>query len=209
MGRLSKSTKTDGSPDRPRFEFSLLQFYIPMLLLAASKLILVSGITTWSKLLSLLSMPMQYLDCLLLLSQNWISCVGVTTSIALSQQLAPCSSSSSVLNEWWKACWKFRLPPKIKMFLWRIFHGWILVYESLFNKKVRSSPICPLCLQGNETVIHAIWGCCELRPARGDSGATRNIPFKGLQTPADFLLLCFSSLLQEEFELLAVILWRS
>ncbi|KAL5759914.1 hypothetical protein ACOSP7_018419 [Xanthoceras sorbifolium] len=94
---------------------------------------------------------------------------------------------------------------KIKLFVWWMFHGWLPVLEVLVRQKMIADASCPLCHYQSESILHAIWGCPDLKPVREASGVAKDISFKHLYSPADFLLSCFSQLKQAKFEFLLVV----
>jgi len=72
-------------------------------------------------------------------------------------------SSSTGLNNtvsWWKFLWRLSIPTKVKIFIWKGFHGWLLTNEALLKKQVKLSSFgCPVCKSGKETTLHALWLC--------------------------------------------------
>ena len=44
-------------------------------------------------------------------------------------------SIPGVTARWWKTLWKLSLPPKIKLFAWRVCKGWIPALANLSRKK--------------------------------------------------------------------------
>jgi hypothetical protein len=51
-----------------------------------------------------------------------------TPSLGYSTLFGPVSS---VDKWWWKKFWKFKAPPKCKMFMWIILNNKVLMWESL------------------------------------------------------------------------------
>ncbi|KAL5848355.1 hypothetical protein ACOSQ4_006368 [Xanthoceras sorbifolium] len=101
-----------------------------------------------------------------------------------------------------------RIPAKIKMFIWRFYHGWLPALEVFVQRKMTATASCPFCQRHGESILYATWGCPELKLVREACGPAADISFKYLSSPADFLLACFSTLKREELELLFVVLWR-
>ena len=62
-------------------------------------------------------------------------------------------------SEIWARIWKFRLPNKIKVFMWRACHNILPTLERLRQRRIIENALCPICMQAPETIIHALWEC--------------------------------------------------
>ncbi|ONI21829.1 hypothetical protein PRUPE_2G092000 [Prunus persica] len=69
------------------------------------------------------------------------------------------SYSLEVSLKVWNLLWKAAIPLKMKHFLWRTVHGTLAIELALFNRKIRQTPICPLCKEHEEFVEHLILLC--------------------------------------------------
>ncbi|KAK0591707.1 hypothetical protein LWI29_006682 [Acer saccharum] len=70
--------------------------------------------------------------------------------------------SSSGLDEsisWWKALWRLKIPPKIKVFLWRASNHWLPTSAYLAKRGIPLSKLCPRYRRCPESMVHALWGC--------------------------------------------------
>lgn len=45
-----------------------------------------------------------------------------------------CSSDPCETEKWWDELWKLKLPPKMRVFLWRAGKGWLPTAENLVNR---------------------------------------------------------------------------
>ncbi|KAL5548431.1 hypothetical protein UlMin_003662 [Ulmus minor] len=70
----------------------------------------------------------------------------------------PSPSQSSMLS-WWNTLWASEIPPKIKIFWWRIVHNIIPTSWNLRNNHIPASLECKLCGFGYETTVHALFWC--------------------------------------------------
>ncbi|KAL5563658.1 hypothetical protein UlMin_033405 [Ulmus minor] len=70
----------------------------------------------------------------------------------------PSPSKSSVMC-WWNALWSSDIPPKIKIFWWRIIHNIIPTSWNLRNNHIPAFLECKLCDFGYETTSHALFWC--------------------------------------------------
>lgn len=73
------------------------------------------------------------------------------------------SSSGRISQKLWELIWRVNVPQKMKHFFWKICQNAIPVGENLWKKKVKKSPICPLCMEENETIEHTLLFCSGTR----------------------------------------------
>lgn len=59
----------------------------------------------------------------------------------------------------WKKLWKLRLPPKIKIFSWKLLHQRLPTLDYLVKLGFHSPNICILCKQDVEYVHHLFYKC--------------------------------------------------
>uniref|UniRef100_A0A803PF28 Reverse transcriptase domain-containing protein n=1 Tax=Cannabis sativa TaxID=3483 RepID=A0A803PF28_CANSA len=69
---------------------------------------------------------------------------------------AECSNLSSI-KAWWKFVWGSILTPKMKNFLWRLFHHWLPTKIELTRRGMALDTRCDLCNQQEEDICHALW----------------------------------------------------
>ncbi|KAL9451066.1 hypothetical protein AB3S75_012752 [Citrus x aurantiifolia] len=69
----------------------------------------------------------------------------------------PESSISS--HSHWKIPWKFDLPEKVKIFMWRALKNILPTADNLWKRKSLQEPICQRCKLHVETVSHALIDC--------------------------------------------------
>ena len=58
----------------------------------------------------------------------------------------------------WSWIWKLKIPPKIKIFIWKCAHHRILTKSILFLHATVRDQVCPHCNM-IETSIHVLWDC--------------------------------------------------
>ncbi|CAL1383715.1 unnamed protein product [Linum trigynum] len=59
----------------------------------------------------------------------------------------------------WIRLWDVNIPPKMKVFVWQIFHKIIPTTEALIEKKVAVLPRCPVCWATLKTLEHLFLDC--------------------------------------------------
>ncbi|XP_060965545.1 uncharacterized protein LOC133034471 [Cannabis sativa] len=73
-----------------------------------------------------------------------------------------CSNMGEV-NKWWKMLWSLQLPPRMKLFGWRVCHNWLPAKTNLCHRRMNVSPVCDLCGSHAETLPHALWNCDKVK----------------------------------------------
>ena len=73
------------------------------------------------------------------------------------------ASDGSLQKAFWKRIWKIRVPNKIKTFLWRVCFDALPTKVNLKKRKILEDTQCGACLSAQETTLHAIWSCEELK----------------------------------------------
>lgn len=74
------------------------------------------------------------------------------------------STSGVIDSSFWKDVWGARVPQKINIFIWKVYHNILPLRENLWKKKVVQSKICPICHKEDETIEHALLLCNWTRP---------------------------------------------
>ncbi|KAL5736524.1 hypothetical protein ACOSQ2_031312 [Xanthoceras sorbifolium] len=77
--------------------------------------------------------------------------------VAMRDHIRSCSSSSLSSHSWWSLLWNLIIPPKIKIFLWRMCHDALPSLSNLFFRKIVQDPSCKRCGLGPKTIAHALF----------------------------------------------------
>lgn len=74
-------------------------------------------------------------------------------------------SSHTSTESWagWKLIWQLRVQQRIRTFLWLLSHGKLLSYFNRWRRSMASSPRSTLCLEEEETNLHAVRDCPKTR----------------------------------------------
>ncbi|XP_050365312.1 uncharacterized protein LOC126783821 [Argentina anserina] len=67
--------------------------------------------------------------------------------------------SHSINNKCWKLLWKLPTFPKVRHFLWRALSSAIPTFLALFKRKIKNSPMCPMCGLMEESMEHILFLC--------------------------------------------------
>ncbi|CAL1384042.1 unnamed protein product [Linum trigynum] len=70
----------------------------------------------------------------------------------------------------WIRLWEADLPPKLRVFVWQIFHRILPTMEALREKEVDVLPRCPVCWEASETLEHMFLECPVARALWDYSG---------------------------------------
>ncbi|KAF5481319.1 hypothetical protein F2P56_001980 [Juglans regia] len=79
------------------------------------------------------------------------------------------SSRESELDSRWKTIWDMKVPGKVEIFMWKAGNNLLATRGNLFSKKVIDNPLCPICLRGDETMMHVLWHCPATRDVWAES----------------------------------------
>lgn len=67
--------------------------------------------------------------------------------------------SSSSDHGIWKLLWQIKAPPKVLNLVWRALVGCLPTLVELQHKHVPVQVVCPVCGNGDETIMHALVNC--------------------------------------------------
>lgn len=116
------------------------------------------------------------------------------------------TTNSNPHNLIWKKIWSLRTIPRHKTLLWRIANKSIPVRSALNHRGIQCSILCPICLQGEETISHLFMECD--RVTRVWFGSNLGIKFSTNQKQfLDWLFYCISTLKDEDICFLTAIIY--
>ncbi|KAI8024826.1 hypothetical protein LOK49_LG02G00251 [Camellia lanceoleosa] len=69
------------------------------------------------------------------------------------------SSSICWSERVWLLVWNLHLPPKLKHFLWKIYHNALATRQNLFSRQCAVSARCPVCLSSSKSLEHLLFEC--------------------------------------------------
>ncbi|XP_012845681.1 PREDICTED: uncharacterized protein LOC105965659 [Erythranthe guttata] len=124
-------------------------------------------------------------------------------------RMANADSTSGVANRDWKVLWNFPLPPKIRMFLWRLGKNSIPTNVELYRRKIGLSPRCARChKEEEEDALHILTTC------QGMETIWRSPPFDKVSGPVitcawQWIMNLREQLCEEFFILAMVVAWQA
>ena len=84
----------------------------------------------------------------------------------------------------WLTIWNLKLPPRVKIFLWRACLGCLPVLATLQGRGIQLNPLCPICHREPEIIMHALLLCGNVKyhlanynldPAKWATGSLANV----------------------------------
>ncbi|CAN0886001.1 hypothetical protein LINGRAHAP2_LOCUS15249 [Linum grandiflorum] len=77
----------------------------------------------------------------------------------LSSKLGPCLMDSRL----WASLWGSLIQPKLKFFVWKVFHNILPLQETLADRTIVAPTFCSVCHGPLETLPHLFAGCTVAR----------------------------------------------
>nr|XP_023915006.1 uncharacterized protein LOC112026546 [Quercus suber] len=117
------------------------------------------------------------------------------------------SSSSNEMTGLWKRIWHQKIPPKLKIFAWRLCVNGLPTMFNLSHRGVHCSCFCPLCDKAIETTAHALLHCdhAKLTWAHWHNGFA--VLSAGTQEPVDIALDIIKNDSSSALELFIAVAW--
>ncbi|WOL01857.1 (+)-neomenthol dehydrogenase [Canna indica] len=63
------------------------------------------------------------------------------------------------MSNLWSKIWSLHVPEKIKLFLWKVFHKWLLTNARLAYLLLLNNDLCTFCASESETIDHLLFDC--------------------------------------------------
>ncbi|KAL5794878.1 hypothetical protein ACOSP7_003472 [Xanthoceras sorbifolium] len=124
-----------------------------------------------------------------------------------SEKLSRSGSSSSPDSKWWLALWNLNIPPKIKIFIWRVCNNAIPSLCNLCSRKIVVDPCCSRCGDAPESSAHALFWCSSVRPIWESTVFWDVLNLQRHISCFDLILWVFVRAKRAEFEEFCMILW--
>ncbi|KAL5783106.1 hypothetical protein ACOSP7_008135 [Xanthoceras sorbifolium] len=84
--------------------------------------------------------------------------------VALDSKFRGERSNSLHIQKWWKILWHLNIPPKVRIFIWRLYHEAIPSLLNLSYRKIVVNPLCPCCNQNMEFSAHTLFCYPKVKP---------------------------------------------
>jgi len=87
----------------------------------------------------------------------WIA--SKTRSFTIQSAIQILQLSTPMSGVQWEWLWKLRLPYRIQIFLWLLFHRTLLTSVERFRRRLSTDSQCEVCLEGEEDLDHLLRQC--------------------------------------------------
>ncbi|KAL5738018.1 hypothetical protein ACOSP7_030779 [Xanthoceras sorbifolium] len=160
---------------------------------------------------SILEIPLSLADCndslIWHFDKNGEYSVKSGYRVAAQEKLSLKGSSSCLDSKWWLALWNLNIPPKIKIFIWRVCLNAIPSLCNLCSRKIVVDPCCSRCGDAPESSAHALFWCSSVRPIWESTVFWDILNLQCHISCFDMLLWVFARAKRAELEEFCMILW--
>ncbi|KAL5574822.1 hypothetical protein UlMin_016521 [Ulmus minor] len=109
---------------------------------------------------------------------------------------------------WRKMLWNLKLPPKVKLFCWKVCKGWLPTALALSFRGMVVNTTCFRCNNHTETIFHALWGYCWVKDVWVLRGFDYLIDRTWENDIVGFLWRVYNILRTPNFLLFVMIMWQ-
>ncbi|KAL5777565.1 hypothetical protein ACOSP7_010491 [Xanthoceras sorbifolium] len=160
---------------------------------------------------SILEIPLSFGDCIDSLiwhfDKNEEYSVKSGYRVAAQEKLSLKGSSSCPDSKWWLALWNLNIPPKIKIFIWRVCLNAIPSLCNLCSRKIVVDPCCSRCGDAPESLAHTLFWCSSMRPIWESTVFWNILNLQRHISCFDLILWVFVRAKRAKFEEFCMILW--
>ncbi|KAM6553322.1 hypothetical protein CsatB_014084 [Cannabis sativa] len=117
-----------------------------------------------------------------------------------------CSNLTAV-QSWWKMIWSLHLPPRMKLFGWRMCHNWLHAKTNLKHRGMDINTQCESCGRYDENLTHALWNCDKMKNIWKLLPWYKKISKLGEGSMFDVLQAVEQQVTRDEFEDTIKVLW--
>lgn len=110
-------------------------------------------------------------------------------------------------HNYWKWIWRLNIPPKIKLFVWRLCHNRLATKTGLLARGIKTDPICFLCGEKEKSIPHLFTSCQWTRRVWFLSPLGKGPHLQPTESMGDWLRKSAKKESSWVMELLSVTLW--
>lgn len=119
----------------------------------------------------------------------------------------PCPSSDSI-RVVWKRLWNLNIPPRMKLFVWKVGTNALATKCNLARRIPNFQPVCELCGNGFESDAHAIFECEWAKSIWQASGFDEKLWKSGVFRAFDRFCFCVDSLDDDSLGNFIAVAWE-
>ena len=128
--------------------------------------------------------------------------------LQLSQRSAGGGSTSNPQTEIWKLIWQLNIPPRIRVFAWRMCQGALPTKENLAKRIPSQLMNCAICGDLCESEPHILLYCPLAQAVWSTSGFVQTLWQTRFSTMSDCILVARKELSLDELGMFVAILWE-
>ncbi|XP_042953522.1 uncharacterized protein LOC122290063 [Carya illinoinensis] len=92
-------------------------------------------------------------------SKNALYTVRSAYHVEINRRRRERGEMSNKSGEVWRKVWLLNIPRVVKVFVWKTMLNCLPTKMNLMKRSVVKEATCPVCMNENETVCHALWSC--------------------------------------------------
>uniref|UniRef100_A0A803NT11 Reverse transcriptase zinc-binding domain-containing protein n=1 Tax=Cannabis sativa TaxID=3483 RepID=A0A803NT11_CANSA len=116
-------------------------------------------------------------------------------------------SSSDDYKTWWKYFWALQIPPKVKIFAWKVVQNALPVATGLHKRKVIDSALCSRCKHAWESIGHALFSCKSAKAVWKNTKFLIDYHYAQGMFNGDYLIHLASTMEKVDVETLICVMW--
>jgi hypothetical protein len=145
---------------------------------------------------------------------NGIFSVRSAYKLALNEKMTfdtNTSRSSNGNRQVWKTIWDAKVPPKIKIFTWKLATEYLVVQKSRSRRIPNQLPTCQICGMAEEDDFHAVMECTTASALRWEMRRIWDLPNEQAltRTGDDWVLVLLNSLNEKTKAMIMFLWWRA
>jgi hypothetical protein len=145
---------------------------------------------------------------------NVIFSVRSAYKLALNEKLAidtNTSRSSNSNHQVWKTFWDAKVPPKIKIFTWKLAIESLAIQKSRSRRIPNQVPTCQICGMAEEDGFHAVMECTTASALRWEMRRIWGLPNEQAlkTTGGDWVVVLLNNLNEKTKDMIIFLWWRA
>ena len=135
--------------------------------------------------------------------------------LALDEKMCNESSGASSNNPsgyrpGWKLIWQCPVPPKVRIFSWKLASNALATQENMCRRDMEEDPTCTVCGREPEDAFHALFRCPHARELWAAMRQEWTLPAEGVFEPTGpkWILQALHAMTEQQRAMVLMILWR-
>ncbi|CAM8977245.1 unnamed protein product [Rhodiola kirilowii] len=116
-------------------------------------------------------------------------------------------SNDRQIQVFWKSLWKLKVPPRVKLFGWRLYHNSLPTMRNLLRRGCDVQDRCCFCSSHGEDAVHLFKNCWWIRSLLNGFDLPDAVWNNTCDSPGYWIWLCAKVSSEEQFRTLLCGLW--